>query len=414
MRPNNKLQLLILNTSHFTTTHSNIMDDEQSHFPSYQQYLDQNHMDEDGNYNPKTLKDCIYDKLPDNLYQLIDDLDPNTKLIPSNINDDETNRRYYSTVYGKADLYDDDVNKEESDKDSADEIETHEVWSGGGINTKEVDEKNTTKTTEDTDSKMSREDDISTITDEISKLTFTLQDKGEDDDETCPICTAYLSTGGISPPSKATKATPITNTQEKYQAQEDEEQQEEDEKEEITPYKMPCCNAQACTKCTEMICTKLQQQRDGYRKAEFGTTWCLHCCIPIDLKDSNSISEYTATAGDSSKQDDDREDKGDNSKGEEENDEDDILNIDPITLKKRKGKKKKRTLTNEEAREKEDNAWIFPRDERYEDYRIPGTPFKVGNYEDLIKGIVKKSSVIKKEEEGDVEEEDDNNDEKED
>jgi len=344
-------------------------------------------MDEDGNYNPKTLKDCIYDKLPDNLYQLIDDLDPNTKLIPSNINDDETNRRYYSTVYGKADLYDDDVtNKSDKEEnDSVDEIETHEVWSGGGINTKEEVVEN--NTTEDTDSKMSREDDISTITDEISKLTFTTSNDEEDDDETCPICTVYLSTGGISPPSKS-KATKTEATQEKTQ--------DKEEVPTISPYKMPCCNAQACTKCTSMIHTKLQQQRDGYKKAEFGTTWCLHCCMPIDLKDSISISEYTATTGNGS------------SKGEGDGDrEDDILDIDPITLqKKKKGKKKKkkRTLTNEEAREKEDNAWIFPRDERYEDYRIPGTPFKVGNYEDLIKGIVKESSVKKKEEGGDVEE----------
>jgi len=149
-----------------------------------------------------------------------------------------------------------------------------------------------------------------------------------------------------------------------------------------------------------MIHTKLQQQRDGYKKAEFGTTWCLHCCIPVDLKDSNSIKEYTTTTGNGSKQqEDDENDTGDR-------EDDDILDIDPITLKKRKGKKKKkkRTLTNEEAREKEDNAWIFPRDERYEDYRIPGTPFKVGNYDDLIKGIVKESSVKKKEEGGDVEE----------
>ena len=352
-------------------------------------------MDEEGNYNPKTLNDCIYDKLPENLYQLIDDLDPNTKLIPSNINDDETNRRYYSTVYGKADLYDDVDNKEKSDEESVDEIETHEVWSGGGINTnkeEEVVENNNTKTTEDTDSKKIREDDISTITDEISKLTFTLED---DEEETCPICTAYLSTGGISPPTKVTK---VTKTTDATQAQ------EEEQEEEITPYKMPCCNAKACTKCTSMIHTKLQQQRDGYRKAEFGTTWCLHCCIPIDLKDSNSISEYNATTGNvSSKQDDD------NNNGEEEEDEDDILDIDPITLKKRKGKKKKRTLTNEEARYKEDNAWIFPRDERYEDYRIPGTPFKVGNYEDLIKGIVKKSSS-KKKEGGDIEEDDEEED----
>ena len=343
-------------------------------------------MDEDGNYNPKTLKDCIYDKLPENLYQLIDDLDPNTKLIPSNINDDETNRRYYSTVYGKADLYDDDdVNKEEED-DSADEIETHEVWSGGGINTnkEEVVEKNNTM--EDT----AREDDISTITEEISKLTF-MTSKDEEDEETCPICTAYLSTGGISPPSKATKtnATPNTKAQEK-------------EEEEITPYKMPCCNAKACTKCTSMIHTKLQQQKDGYRKAEFGTTWCLHCCIPIDLKDSISIAEYTTTDNGS------RQQQGDDDQDRKDED-DDILDIDPITLQKRKGKKKKRTLTNEEARNKEDNAWIFPRDERYEDYRIPGTPFKVGNYEDLIKGIVKESSV-KKEEEDDMEEEGDDED----
>ena len=351
-------------------------------------------MDEDGNYNPKTLKDCIYDKLPENLYQLIDDLDPNTKLIPSNINDDETNRRYYSTVYGKADLYDDDVSNkdDESDKDSEDEIETHEVWSGGGINTKGdvVDEKNNnTKTTvEDTDSSKTREDDISTITDEISKLTFTLQDD-KDDEETCPICTVYLSTGGISPPSKATNA---NATQDKT---------EQKEQQQITPYKMPCCNAQACTKCTSMIHTKLQQQSDGYRKAEFGTTWCLHCCIPIDLKDSISIAEYTTTDNGS------RQQQGDDDQDRKDED-DDILDIDPITLQKRKGKKKKkkRTLTNEEAREKEDNAWIFPRDERYDDYRIPGTPFKVGNYEDLIKGIVKKSSVKKKEEEDDMEEED--------
>ena len=343
-------------------------------------------MDEEGNYNPKTLKDCIYDKLPDNLYQLIDDLDPNTKLIPSNINDDETNRRYYSTVYGKADLYDDDVNDKE-EEDSADEIETHEVWSGGGINnTKEVVEKNNI---EDTDSKKTREDDTSTITDEISKLTFTLED---DEEETCPICTAYLSTGGISPPSKVTKATQANATKKTEQ-----KEAQEDEVPSISPYKMPCCNAKACTKCTSMIHTKLQQQRDGYRKAEFGTTWCLHCCIPIDLKDSNSICEYDAA--DSSKQDDHDQDRGDRE------DEDDILNIDPITLKKRKGKKKKRALTNEEAREKEDNAWIFPRDERYEDYRIPGTPFKVGNYDDLIKGIVKESS-LKKKEEGDVEDDD--------
>jgi len=372
------------------------MDDEHSHFPSYQQYLQQNHMDEDGNYNPKTLKDCIYDKLPENLYQLIDDLDPNTKLIPSNINDDETNRRYYSTVYGKADLYDDDVaNKEEEENESADEIETHEVWSGGGINTKdkeEVVEKNTNTTIAHTTSKKTREDDISTITDEISKLTFTTSND-EEDEETCPICTVYLSTGGISPPSKVTKTNATHKT----------EQKEEQDETQITPYKMPCCNAKACTKCTSMIHTKLQQQRDGYKKAEFGTTWCLHCCIPTDLKDSNSISEYTTAADSGSSK---GEGDGDN-KGEDDDSEDDILDIDPITLKKRKGKKKKkkRTLTNEEARNKEDNAWIFPRDERYEDYRIPGTPFKVGNYEDLIKGIVKESSVKKKEEEGDMEEE---------